>query len=79
MDRILVPLIGIPIAFALMIYRVKLKELIGNIPFAEKYLGAGGTYTFFVLLGLGVFIFSCMYMFGTFQDIFSATLGKLFV
>jgi hypothetical protein len=78
MDRILVALIGIPLGFALMIYRVRLKEFTGNISFAEKYLGAGGTYSFFVLLGLVFFIFSVMYMFGTFQDIFSSTLGKFF-
>lgn len=78
MDRILVPLFGIPIAFALMIYRTKLKEITGNIDFAEQYLGAGGTYTLFVLLGLVIFIFSVMYMFGSFQEIFSATLGRFF-
>ena len=79
MDRVVVAIFGIPLGFAVMIYRVKLKEFTGNIPFAEKYLGFGGTYTFFVLIGLGIFVFSVMYMFGTFQDIFSSTLGKFFV
>jgi hypothetical protein len=72
-------LFGIPAAFLLMIYRAQLKQYTGDIDFAEKYLGAGGTYTFFVLLGLAVFVISVMYAFGTFQEIFQATLGHLFI
>ncbi len=78
MDKFLVGLFGFPFAFLLMIYRSQLKQITGEIDFAEKYLGPGGTYTFFIILGLGIFVFTVMYVFGTFQDIFNATLGSLF-
>ncbi len=79
MDRVIVAIIGIPVAFLIMVYRAKLKEFTGEIAFAEKYLGVGGTYNLFILIGMVVFIFSVMYMFGSFQEIFAATLGRFFI
>ena len=79
MDRVIVAIIGIPVAFIIMVYRAKLKEFTGEIAFAEKYLGVGGTYNLFILIGMVVFIFSVMYMFGSFQEISAATLGRFFI
>jgi hypothetical protein len=45
MDRILVILIGWPVAFLILKYRRPIKEFIGNVGFAEKFLGMGGTNT----------------------------------
>ena len=78
MDRILIGLIGVPLGFIIMIYRAKIKEVTGPVEFAESKLGPGGTYTLYTLIGLGVSIISVMYAFGTFQEMFNASLGQLF-
>lgn len=75
MDRLIVGLIGVPLGFIIMIYRMKIREVTGPIDFAENKLGPGGTYTLYVLIGLAVSIISMMYAFGTFQEVFGATLG----
>ncbi len=78
MDRILVAIFGIPLGFIIIIYRYHLKQFTGNIAWAEQYLGQGGTYNFFVLIGLAVFILSLMYALGTIQSFFTGTLGSIF-
>ena len=78
MDRILVALFGIPLGFLFMIYRYQLKGLTGPIQWAEQYLGSGGTYNLFVLLGLAISILSLMYALGTLQGFFIGPLGTIF-
>jgi len=78
MDRILVGLIGMPLGAAIMIYRYQLKQFTGDIAFAEQYLGSGGTYNLFIIIGLAVSILSLMYAFGTLQDFFTGYLGSFF-
>jgi hypothetical protein len=78
MDKILVFLIGIPLGFIIMIYRNQLKELTGEIAFAEQYLGNGGTYTLYVFLGIAVVFLSVSYAFGALQEFFDSTLGMFF-
>lgn len=75
--RFLVGLIGIPLGFLMVYYRERVKRFTGDIAFAEKYLGIGGTYTFIAILGLIVAIGSLMYMFGAFQILLENTLGRL--
>ncbi|MFO0780544.1 MAG: hypothetical protein U0519_01455 [Candidatus Gracilibacteria bacterium] len=78
MDRILVAIFGIPLGFLMMIYRYQLKQFTGPIQWAEQYLGSGGTYNLFILVGLGISIVSLMYALGTIQDLFSSGLGPIF-
>ena len=78
MDRILAAFIGIPVGFLLMIYRYRLKQFTGNIAFAEQYFGSGGTYNFFIALGLVISILSLMYALGSLQGFFSGYLGPIF-
>lgn len=78
MDRILVVLIGIPLGFVIIIYRFQIKQYIGDIGFAEQYLGAGGTYSFLTILGIAVAFLSLMYGLGTFQELFIGTFGQFF-
>jgi len=78
MNKFLVLLIFWPIGFLIIRYRSRLKDLIGNVSFAEKYLGSGGTNTFIVLLGLLTLVLSLMYVLGTLQAIFGSFLGPLF-
>lgn len=78
MDRIIVGLIGIPLGVIIMIYRYHLKQFTGDIAFAEQYLGAGGTYNLFIIIGLAVSILSLMYAFGTLQEFFTGSFGQFF-
>lgn len=78
MDRIFVAIFGIPLGFLMMIYRYQLKQFTGPIQWAEQYLGSGGTYNLFILVGLGISIVSLMYALGTIQDLFSSGLGPIF-
>lgn len=78
MDRILVFIFGIPLAVLVMIYRYQLKQFTGDIDWAEKHLGSGGTYNLFILLGLIIGVLSVMYAFGTLQEIWTGTFGRFF-
>ncbi len=78
MDRIFAAIIGIPLGFILMIYRFQLTQFTGKIQWAEQYLGSGGTYNFFIIIGLITSVLSLMYSLGTFQDFFTGTFGTFF-
>lgn len=78
MDRIIVLFLGLPLSIAIIVYRYHLKQFTGDIAWAEQYLGAGGTYNFFILLGLGVFILTLMYALGTLQEFMNGPLGPIF-
>ncbi|QQR55166.1 hypothetical protein IPG41_01185 [Candidatus Peregrinibacteria bacterium] len=60
--------IGMLIGLLILIYRPKIKDFTGDIAFAERYLGSGGTWTFFIILGVGIFILSLLWATGTFQS-----------
>mgnify|MGYP003526773624 CR=1 FL=1 len=77
MKVLIVILAGI-VSFLMLKYRRSLKEFVGNIGFAEKYLGMGGTNTFIVLLAILIFVVALMYALGTFQSLIQATLGRFF-
>ncbi len=78
MDRIIVFVVGLPLGILMMVYRNQLKEITGDIEWAERNLGSGGTYTLLIMIGLLVSILSVMYAFGTLQAGFQGTLGGLF-
>jgi len=48
----------------LLKYTEPIKRLTGDIGFAEKYLGSGGTYTLIKLIALGIIIFGFVYASG---------------
>jgi hypothetical protein len=48
----------------------------GPIPFAEKYIGMGGSYTFIKLFGLAMTIFSFMHVTGGLEWFIAGTIGK---
>lgn len=64
--------------FLLLVFRDKVKSFTGNIGFAEEYLGVGGTWTFYILLGIALIIFGLMWGAGTFQVFFESFLGDFF-
>jgi len=64
--------------FLLIVFREKVHQATGNVGFAEQYLGSGGTYTFFLILGVMLFFGGLMWATGTLQTWFSVNLGRFF-
>lgn len=78
-NRLLVGLIGIPLGVVIIIYRMAIREFIGRLAWAEKYLGIGGTWTAIVLIGIATSVLSFLWMMGTLQQFFYETLGPFFL
>lgn len=78
MDKIFFGLIGFPASFLIIIYRAHIKRFTGNIGFAERYLGSGGTYNLILLIGVLVFIITLLYVTGTLQGFLKGVFGPLF-
>jgi len=78
MDKFFFGIIGIPLSFLIIIYRAKIKDFTGSIGFAEKYFGAGGTYTLILLIGITVFIVTLLYVTGTLQSFLRTVFGPIF-
>lgn len=75
--RYLVGLIGFPLGIIIIVYRERVKNFTGDMAFAEKWFGQGGTYTAVLIFGLFVSIGSLMYMFGAFQSLIGGILGPI--
>lgn len=70
-------LIGMVAGFLIIVFRAKIKDVTGNIGFAERYLGVGGTWTFLWMFGLATFVFSLMWATGTLQNFLLKTVGPI--
>ncbi len=70
-------LMGCILGFLIVVFRPQIKGFTGDIGFAERYLGPGGTWTFLLFLGILIFILSLMWMFGTLQGFLLDTFGGL--
>lgn len=75
--RILVGLIGIPLGFLMLLYRDKVKDWTGDIGWAERYLGTGGTWTALILIGVLMIILSFMFMVGSLQELLLKSFGNI--
>lgn len=62
--RIIVLIIGVPLGFWLVRYRTKVVDVVGKMAWAERYLGEGGTYNVWLLIGTLVTAGSILYFFG---------------
>jgi hypothetical protein len=76
--RFLTFLFFFALGIAIMYYREPIKRFTGSMGFAESWFGAGGTYTFYALFGLLVCIGSVLWITGTLDGFFQATLGRFF-
>jgi hypothetical protein len=74
----IIGLLGIACGLLLIKYRAKIREFTGLIGFAEKYLGSGGTYTFYLLLGALMIFLSVLYATGQLQSFLSNNFLKYF-
>lgn len=63
--------------FLILVFRPKIKDLTGAIDFAERWFGPGGTWTFLVMVGVGLFIFGLMWATGSLQSFLLKTFGTL--
>jgi hypothetical protein len=77
--RIVTFIILFLLGIALMIYRERVKRFTGSFAFAESWFGPGGTYTFFLLLGLLLCLGSIFWVTGTLDAVFGATIGRFFL
>lgn len=77
MDKFFLALIGFPLSFLIIIYRQKIKDVVGSVGFAEKYFGMGGTYTLILLIGVGLFVVTLLYVTGTLQSLLKTVFGPL--
>lgn len=64
MAHIIYALLGMGLAYAMIKYREKIVEMTGRFTWAEKYLGRGGTYNMYVLLGIIIFGISFLFLIG---------------
>jgi len=64
--------------FLIIVFREKLQRVSGDIAFAEKYLGSGGTFGLFVIIGILLFIVGLMWAFGTLDAFSESVIGPLF-
>jgi len=61
---------------AIIYYREALQRISGNFAWAEKWLGQGGTFTFYLFVGIGFMIYAIFYVTGTIDAVIDATLGR---
>jgi hypothetical protein len=71
-------IIGLVLSLLLIIYRAQVKSFTGAIVWAERTFGMGGTYTFFLIVGVLGILFSLMLMTGTFDILFQGVFGNFF-
>jgi len=69
---------GVILSLLLIIYRVPVKHFIGEIGWAERYFGPGGTFTALLLIGVFGFILSLMIMTGTLGLLLGGFVDTLF-
>lgn len=76
--RFIVFFIGFAVSILIIKFRYNIQNFTGEFGFAERYLGAGGTNTFIVIMALLVFIGSLMYSLGTLDALVVNTVGRFF-
>lgn len=78
MQKFFTTLLAIMIGLSMIKYRESIYRFSGKLPWAEKYLGQGGTITVITLLGCVTVIISILYFTGALDILLSNTVGKLF-
>ena len=70
MNKLIIFLIGFPIALLMIIYRYKIINFTGKFEWAESKLGSGGSYTLVVVMAMVIWIGCMMYALGSFDQVF---------
>ena len=74
--QVLQGLLGMGLALLILVFRPRIKDFTGDIGFAERWFGPGGTWTFFIIVGVGVFVLSLMWATGTLQSFFIGNFSR---
>lgn len=70
--------IGVLVSILVLIYRVPIRRWLGEIGWAERYFGPGGTYTALLLLAVAGFFVSLMIMTGTIDVLLGGFFERFF-
>jgi hypothetical protein len=73
----IIGLIVVVFGVLMLKYTFNLTNFTGNVGFAEKYLGAGGTYSLYKILGIVLCLGGIMAMFGLFEPVARWALSPL--
>jgi hypothetical protein len=76
--KFLIVVVGFISMVLILKYRNQVRGFIGDVAFAERFLGSGGTNTLIVIIGILTFVLSLMYAMGTLQSLLSNTAGRFF-
>ena len=76
--RILVGLLFAALGVLILKYTYPLKNAFGSWGWAERYLGNGGTYSAWKLIGIGLMILGVLWATGTLGGLLAGTLGQFF-
>ncbi len=76
--RIIIGSILVALGIAMVIKTGKFRDFFGNVPFAEKYLGGGGTNLFYKFLGITIILVGFLWATNLWSAFLQATLGSLF-
>lgn len=76
--NIFIGIVGAILSLLILIFRVPIRGFMGQLGWAEKYFGPGGTYTGLLFVGVFGFFLSLMIMTGSLGVFLNAFLGKFF-
>jgi hypothetical protein len=76
-NHIVFGLLAIGLGVAGLKFNYQLVGFTGHVGFAERYLGAGGTYFFFKLLSIAIVIGGILYMTGLGEPVLAWLLSPL--
>jgi len=77
MKKLLIAILTSGAGLLLIRYREAVYRFTGKNPWAEKYIGQGGTITLYVILGSITVILSILYLTGTIDVFLEKTVGRL--
>ena len=62
--KIIVFVLSVVLCIAILKYRERIVRMVGKNEFAERYLGPGGSYTFWVLFAILIVVIATIWMVG---------------
>lgn len=71
-------IIGITIGILVVMYNRDIVRIVGTSGWAEKYLGAGGSYSMWQLIGLLIIVLTILYVTDTLDKVLGSTVGAIF-
>ncbi len=74
----IIALLLVPLGILVVVKSARIGDFVGEIAFAEKAFGSGGTYTFIKLLGIATSLLAIMWLTGGPQIFLRDHVGKFF-